>query len=312
MRISNPRDFGRVAVAMGGDSNERDVSLDGGAAVLEALLAKDVNAFAVDGVASLLEQVQEGDVDRVFNLLHGRGGEDGVLQGALQAQAIPVTGSSVLGSALSMDKARSKAIWLQAGLPTASYRVARRGDDVAAQADQLGYPVFVKPVSEGSSVGIGRVDEPSQLAEACEKAFAYEGQILLEQFIDGEELTVSVLQGRALPVVRIEPANVFYDYEAKYTDAGTQYHCPSGLAEALESQTQEIALAAFSAVACRGWGRVDFLRERSSGETYLLEANTTPGMTSHSLVPMAAKAIGLNFADLVWKILETSFAEGDV
>jgi len=309
MKISNPRDFGRVAVVMGGDSNEREVSLDGGRDVLQALLEKDINAFAVDGTPALLAHINEGEVDRVFNLLHGRGGEDGVLQGALAALATPVTGSSVLGSALSMDKARSKAIWHDAGLPTAAYRVVGRGESPESLAEEVGFPLFVKPVSEGSSIGIGRVDQMEQLAEVCEAAFAFEGQIMLEQFIDGDELTVSILHEQTLPAIRIEPGNDFYDYEAKYQDAGTRYHCPAGLEPAEERALADVALSAFSMVACSGWGRVDFLRAHNSSQIYLLEANTTPGMTSHSLVPMAAKVAGMSFADLVWEILSTSFAE---
>ncbi len=310
MRIDNPRDFGRVAVVMGGDSSERAVSLDSGRCVLAALTARDINAFAVDGISALIEQVREGEVDRVFNILHGRGGEDGVVQGVLKALGVPVTGAGLLGSALSMDKARSKMIWREHALPTANFVVVRQGEDPVAAAESLSYPLFAKPVSEGSSVGISRVDEPAQLLHAVAEARRFEDQVMLETFIDGDELTVGIVHDQALPVVRIEPAHTFYDYEAKYADdAGTRYHCPSGLSEHEEQTLGAMALRAFAVLGCSGWGRVDFLRDRKRDQYFLLEANTTPGMTSHSLVPKAAASIGVSFEQLVWQVLETSFAE---
>ena len=303
--ITDPVAFGRVAVALGGTSAERDVSLDSGRNVLEALRARGVDAHPVDGIPALLDALRAGHYARVFNILHGRGGEDGMLQGALDALRVPYTGSGVLGSALAMDKVRTKQVWQALGLPTPRYAAWRRGDDLAAAIAAIGYPAIVKPSHEGSSVGITRVFTPSDLAAAVELATRYDGELLIEQLIEGDELTVGILDGAALPSIRIVPKGAFYDYHAKYVAEDTQYLC-LGLEGDAEAAIRSLALAAFEAVGCAGWGRVDVMRDRA-GNNHLLEVNTTPGMTSHSLVPKAARATGIGFEDLCWKILETSF-----
>ncbi len=304
--ITDPRAFGRVAVLMGGTSSEREVSLDSGRNCLEALKRKGVDAYAVDGIAALVQELVAKRCDRVFNILHGHhgGGEDGVLQGLLDAFGVPYTGSDVLGSALSMDKTRTKQVWLSLGLPTPRYVPLRRNDDVEAAARQLGLPVIVKPACEGSSVGVSRVFSEKDLASAVALAARYEGDLLMEQMIVGEEYTVGILGDEALPSIRIVPAGEYYDYHAKYLAEDTQYLCP-GLSGDAETEIQALALEAFRAAGCSGWGRVDVMRDRS-GANFLLEVNTAPGMTSHSLVPKAARVIGIEFEDLVWHVLETS------
>jgi D-alanine-D-alanine ligase len=306
-RITDPKDFGRVAVLMGGTSAEREVSLDSGRNVLEALLRKGVDAYAVDGIPALIQELIGKRATRVFNILHGHhgGGEDGVLQGLLDSFGVPYTGSDVLGSALSMDKIRTKQVWLSLGLPTPKYvRLARNGD-VHAAVQQLGLPVIVKPACEGSSVGVSRVFSAADLPGAVALAGRYEGELLAEQLIEGDEFTVGILGEQALPTIRIVPAGEYYDYHAKYLAEDTRYLCP-GLQGDAETAMRELALAAFQAVGCSGWGRVDIMRDRS-GANFLLEVNTAPGMTSHSLVPKAARAQGIEFDDLVWRVLETSF-----
>jgi D-alanine-D-alanine ligase len=310
-RISDPRDFGRVAVLMGGTSSEREVSLDSGRNVLEALQLRGVGATAVDGIPELARQLTGPGgprFDRVFNILHGQrgGGEDGIVQGLLEALGVPFTGSGVLGSALSMDKIRTKQVWLSLGLPTPAYVSLERGDDVVAAAHKLGLPVIVKPACEGSSVGVTRCFKDADLASAVELAAHYPGPLLVEQLIEGDEYTVGVLGCEALPSIRIVPAGAYYDYHAKYVAEDTQYICP-GASGATEQELGSLALAAFFAVDCSGWGRVDFMRDRS-GKPWLLEVNTAPGMTSHSLVPKAARNRGIEFDDLVWRVLETSLA----
>jgi D-alanine-D-alanine ligase len=304
--ISDPRQFGRVAVVMGGDSAERDVSLDSGRNVLAALKSRGVDAHAVDGIPALLDALRAGHFARVFNILHGRGGEDGVLQGALQSLGVPCTGSGVLGSALSMDKIRTKQVWEAVGLPTPRYARHRLGDDLGAAIEKLGMPVVVKPSHEGSSVGITRVRAVADLPAAVELAARYDGELVVEQLIDGDEYTVGILQGQALPSIRIVPQGEFYDYHAKYVADDTKYICP-GLDDAGEREIRALALQAFASADCAGWGRVDFMRDRD-GRFFLLEVNTTPGMTSHSLVPKAARAVGIEFAELCWRILETSLS----
>lgn len=315
-RVTDPAAFGRVAVLMGGTSSEREVSLDSGRNVLEALRARGIDAFAVDGIAALVEAVrggQEGRVDRVFNILHGNkgGGEDGVLQGLLEALGVPCTGSNVLGTALSMDKIRTKQVWLSAGLPTPRYRRIVKGDDVHAAARALGLPVFIKPSCEGSSVGLSRVLDDSDLDEAVALAARYPGEMLMEQLVEGDELTVAILASggvhHALPSIRIVPKGQWYDYHAKYVADDTQYLCP-GLDGADEIEIRRLALDAFEAAGCGGWGRVDVMRDRASGRMYLLEVNTAPGMTSHSLVPKAAREVGIGFEELCWRVLESSIA----
>ena len=309
LRTTDPRDFGRVAVLLGGTSSEREVSLDSGRNVLDALLRRGVDAYAVDGIPALVAELAATAgrrCDRVFNILHGHhgGGEDGVLQGLLEAFGVPYTGSGVLGSALSMDKIRTKQVWLSLGLPTPAYVHLERGDDVVAAAHKLGWPVIVKPACEGSSVGVTRCFSDADLPEAVALAARYPGPLLVEQLIQGDEYTVAVLGYEALPSIRIVPAGEYYDYHAKYVAEDTQYVCP-GASGATEQELASLALAAFVAVDCSGWGRVDFMRDRA-GRPWLLEVNTAPGMTSHSLVPKAARMRGIEFDELVWRVLETS------
>ncbi|WP_440225533.1 D-alanine--D-alanine ligase [Dokdonella sp. MW10] len=308
-RTTDPRRFGRVAVALGGTSAEREVSLDSGRNVLEALRARGVDAHPVDGIPALLDALRAGHYARVFNILHGRGGEDGMLQGALDALRVPYTGSGVLGSALAMDKVRTKQVWQAVGLPTPRYAKVSADDDIAAAIAGIGFPAIVKPSHEGSSVGITRVFAQADVAAAVEHAARYDGELLIEQLIEGDELTVGVLEGEALPSIRIVPKGAFYDYHAKYVAEDTQYLCP-GLDGEAEAAIRALAVKAFEAAGCSGWGRVDVMRDRS-GANFLLEVNTTPGMTSHSLVPKAARAVGIAFEDLCWRILETSFARED-
>lgn len=303
--VTDPAAFGRVAVLLGGDSSEREVSLDSGRNVLEALRARGVDATPVDGVAALVAAIAAGRVDRVFNIMHGGAGENGVVQGLLEAMGVPYTGSGVLGSALTLDKIRTKQVWLTMGLPTPRYVRLAPGEDVAAAARSLGLPVIIKPSLEGSSVGVSRVFEAAQLEAAVALAARYGGEMLMEQLIQGGEYTVGILGGTALPSIRIVPAGEYYDYHAKYVAEDTQYVCP-GLDPEADAEMRALALAAFRASGASGWGRVDVMRDRAGGN-WLLEVNTTPGMTSHSLVPKASRAVGIEFEDLVWRILETSF-----
>jgi D-alanine-D-alanine ligase len=291
---------------MGGTSAEREVSLDSGRNVLTALRARGVRADGVDGIPTLARELHDKHFDRVFNILHGNkgGGEDGTLQGLLEALGVPYTGSRVLGSALSMDKIRSKQVWLALGLPTPRYARLSRGGDVHAAVRELGFPVIVKPAGEGSSVGVSRVFGEDDLDAAVELAARYPGELLVEQLIEGDEYTIGVLDGRALATVRIVPKGAWYDYNAKYVADDTQYVCP-GLDEAGEAEARDQAERAFAALDLHGWARVDFMRDRP-GRNWLLEANTAPGMTSHSLMPKSAAALGISFEDLCWRILETS------
>lgn len=306
-RVTDPRAFGAVAVVMGGTSAEREVSLNSGANVLEALRARGVDAHAVDGVPALLEGLRAGRYARVFNILHGRGGEDGTLQGALESLGVPYTGSGVLGSALSMDKVRTKQVWIALGLPTPRYASWRPGEDVREAIADLGLPVVVKPSHEGSSVGISRVRSPADLSAALALAARYDGEMVIEQLIEGGEYTVGILGREALPTIHIVPPGEYYDYHAKYVSDDTQYLCP-GLQGEAEAAMRALALRAFDAAGASGWGRVDVMRDRN-GDNWLLEVNTTPGMTSHSLVPKAARAVGIDFPGLCWRILETSLRE---
>ena len=311
LRISNPADFGRVAVVMGGSSSERSVSLDSGRNVLAALVARGVDAHAVDGIPALLGALHEQRFDRVFNILHGGDGEDGVLQGALEALKVPYTGSGVLGSALAMDKVRAKRVWLALGLPTPRHVALPPGADAAtmhAAAREVGFPLIVKPACEGSSVGVTRVFAEAQLDSAVELAARYPGDLLMETLIEGDELTVGILGREVLPSIHIVPKGAFYDFNAKYVAEDTQYLCP-GLHGDAEDELRALALAAFDALGCSGWGRVDVMRD-AQGRPWLLEANTAPGMTSHSLVPKAARAVGIDYETLCWRVLETSFREG--
>ncbi|HEX5352628.1 MAG TPA: D-alanine--D-alanine ligase [Rhodanobacteraceae bacterium] len=310
-RITDARDFGRVAVVMGGSSAEREVSLDSGRGVLAALKGRGVDAHAIDGIPALLDAARAGHFARVFNILHGQhgGGEDGVLQGALDSLRIPYTGSGVLGSALSMDKVRSKWVWNALALPTPKFVPLPRGDDVHAAAREVGFPLIVKPACEGSSVGVSRVFAEKDLDAAVALAQRYPGDLLMETLVEGDELTVSILQGDVLPSIRIVPKAEYYDYNAKYIAEDTQYICP-GLDGDAERELRVLARRAFDALACSGWGRVDVMRD-ARGRNWLLEANTAPGMTSHSLVPKAAAQAGIDYQELCWRVLETSF-DGDL
>lgn len=315
LRVTDPAVFGRVAVLMGGTSAEREVSLDSGRGVLEALRARGVDAFAIDGIPALIEAIQAGRVDRVFNILHGNkgGGEDGVLQGVLEALGVPYTGSDVLGSALAMDKIRTKQVWMAEGLPTPRYKRIAKGEDVHAAAREIGLPVIIKPSSEGSSVGVSRVLADADIDEAVALAARYPGEMLMEQMVIGDELTVAVLVDgdgyTALPSIRIVPKGPWYDYHAKYIADDTQYLCP-GLEGEVEDEIRRIAMRAFVAAGCKGWGRVDVMRDRVSGQLYLIEVNTAPGMTSHSLVPKAARQVGIEYDELCWRVLEATVQGG--
>lgn len=292
--------FGKVAVLFGGNSAEREVSLRSGKAVLNALQEAGVAAFAFDPKVQALSSLQ---ADQVFIVLHGRGGEDGTMQGALQLLGLPYTGSGVLGSALAMDKIRCKWLFLAQGLPTAPFLVARPGDtDYAAMLARLGGKVMVKPANEGSSIGMSAATTAEELAEAIAKAHQYDQEVLLERWINGREFTIAVLNGEVLPIVEMRTPRAFYDYEAKYQANSTEYLCPAPLTAALTAAMQATALAAFKAVGASGWGRVDLMLDQQ-GQHYLLEVNTVPGMTEKSLVPMAAKAAGYSFQQLVLAIL---------
>lgn len=294
--------FGRVAVLFGGTSAEREISLKSGTAVLEALKAQGIDAEAFDPAERPIAGV--ADYDRAFIVLHGRGGEDGTLQGALELMGVPYTGSGVLASALGMDKARTKQLWLGCGLPTPAYRRLGPATDWAAVVAELGLPVMVKPVREGSSIGMRKVETPEDLQPAYAFAAEYDDEIIAERWITGREYTIVILDGRALPVIRLQPhqSHGFYDFEAKYQANDTQYLCPCGLSADDEGRLQALALEAFAAVGARGWGRIDAMQDQE-GRFWLLEVNTVPGMTDHSLVPMAARAAGLDFGVLVRTIL---------
>ena len=309
MSIQDASKFGRVAVVLGGDSAEREVSLKSGAGVLAALKSRGVDAHGIDGIPALLDALRAGHFARVFNILHGRGGEDGVLQGALDALGVPYTGSGVLGSALTMDKIRTKQVWQTLGLPTAAYVIlrAREAVDIESMVARLGLPLIVKPSREGSTVGIQRAFTREELASAITHAREHDAEVLIERYITGDEYTVSILAGQALPVIRIVPASGFYDYEAKYLRNDTQYICPGIEGEPAQAM-QAQAMAAFEAVGASGWGRVDVMRD-GVGNNYLIEVNTTPGMTEKSLVPKAAREAGIDYPELCWRILETSFKE---
>lgn len=301
--------FGKVAVMLGGSSAEREVSLNSGQAVLAGLRDLGIDAHAFDPAEQPLTQLLADKYEHVVIMLHGRGGEDGSLQGALQQLHIPYTGTGVLGSALCMDKIRSKQVWQSLALPTAKYKIADKrsfdaGSCEAIMAD-LGNEVMVKPAQEGSSIGMAKVNSALQLETAIKDAFKYDDKVLIEQFVHGSEYTVSILNGKALPSISMTTPRVFYDYAAKYQADSTVYSCPSGLSDEREMQLGELALEAFAALGGSGWGRVDFMQD-SLGRFYLLEANTVPGMTEKSLVPMAAKQAGMSFAELSLAVLKTS------
>jgi D-alanine-D-alanine ligase len=295
--------FGKVAVMCGGKSAEREVSLKSGAAVLAALQRSGVDAYAFDPALQDLHDLKVQGFQRVFIALHGRYGEDGTVQGALELMGIPYTGSGVLASALAMDKFRTKLVWQAVNLPMPGYNLLTSASDWDAVVQQLGLPLFVKPANEGSSVGISKVKSTAELPAAFAEAAKHDSIVIAEKYIGGGEYTVAMLGGQALPVIKIEPANEFYDYEAKYLRDDTRYLCPSGLTPEKEAEMQQLARQAFAVVGGTGWGRVDFLKDEHD-KIYLLEINTSPGMTDHSLVPMAARAAGKNFDELVVEILD--------
>ncbi len=295
--------FGKVAVLFGGRSAEREVSLKSGAAVLAALQRSGVDAHAFDPADRPLQALCDEKFDRVFIALHGRFGEDGTVQGALELMGIPYTGSGVMASAIAMDKWRTKLIWQAVGLPIPEYEALTAPSDWNALADHLDLPLFVKPANEGSSVGVSKVKSVEELPAAYAEAAKHDKVVLAESYVSGGEYTVAILNERALPVIKIVPANEFYDYEAKYLRDDTRYLCPCGLSAEEEAEMQRLAQQAFTLIGGQGWGRVDFLRSED-GKPYLLEVNTSPGMTDHSLVPMAARQDGISFEQLVLQILE--------
>jgi len=306
LQTTDPAAFGRVGLVIGGDSAEREVSLDGGRAVAAALARNGIDHRVFDGALALFDAIGRGEIDRVFNLLHGPDGEDGSLQGALQLMHVPVTGAGLAASALTMDKVRSKWVWERNGIGTPPFEYFGPDDrDYARALERFGLPLFVKPTGLGSSIGISRVGQADGLEAAADLARRYGDWIIIEKAIAGREYFAGVLGRLTLPLIRIETPRAFYDYEAKYESDETQYFCPCGLPAEQEASLREQALRAFDLLGASGWGRVDFLLD-AAGEAWFLEVNTTPGMTGHSLVPQAAAAVGIGFDELVWRILETS------
>lgn len=300
-----PQDFGRVAVLFGGKSAEREVSLKSGAAVLEALLSAGVDAFGIDVGDDLLQRLGRERIDRAFIVLHGRGGEDGTMQGFLECLGIPYTGSGVLASALAMDKLRTKQIWSSLSLPTPLHAVLRSENDCICAATELGLPLIVKPAHEGSSIGMAKVGDVQQLIAAWKTASTYDSQVLVEQWIEGPEFTVACLRGQVLPPIGLGTPHAFYDYQAKYLADDTQYRIPSGLDAEQQQALETLTASACEALGVTGWSRTDVMQD-AQGRFWLLEVNTVPGMTDHSLVPMAARAAGLDFQQLVLAILADS------
>lgn len=305
-RIETAAQFGRVAVLLGGTSSEREVSLVSGKAVLAGLERRGLDVIGFDPAERPLTDLLTLKIDRVWIALHGPGGEDGTVQGALEFLGIPYSGSGVMGSAIGMDKLRTKRLCQAVGVPTSPFVVLRESQDLDTAVETLGLPVFVKPGSQGSSVGMARVERAEDLKAAWEQALRYDPVVFAESLIPGAEYTVSILQGKALPSIRIETPRTFYDYEAKYLRNDTRCFCPSGLSGPAEEHLGRLALAAYEACGAEGWGRADFMMDRT-GRPLLLEINTVPGMTDHSLVPMAARTAGMDFDELVWRVLETSF-----
>jgi D-alanine-D-alanine ligase len=308
-RARDARDFGRVAVLMGGWSAERQVSLWSGQGVHEALRARGVEAVAVDLTKEALLALGRERFDRAFNVLHGTGGEDGTVQAVLELIDLPYTGSTVGACALAMDKLRTKQIWKAEGLPTPDWRLLESAEDALAAGDALGYPLFVKPSEEGSSVGVTKVLRATQAVSAFRRAqgdVAPRARVVMaERSVLGGEYTCSIVDGEALPIIRIEPDGEFYDYHAKYISNDTRYHCPAGLSAEEEMRFRQLCLRAFRLIGARGWGRVDFLLDEQR-RPWLLEMNLVPGMTTHSLVPMAARAVGMDYSELCWRVLETT------
>lgn len=301
----DPKAFGRVAVLFGGKSAEREVSLKSGNAVLSALQAGGVDAFGIDVGDDFLQRLAREKIDRAFIVLHGRGGEDGSMQGLLECAGIPYTGSGILASALAMDKLRTKQVWHSLGLPTPRHAVLTSQADCEAAATELGFPLIVKPAHEGSSIGMAKVDSVEALIAAWQDAARYDSQVLVEQWIAGPEFTIAVLRGEVLPPIGLGTPHTFYDYDAKYLADDTQYRIPCGLSAEKEAELKELTARACEAVGTQGWARADVMQD-ASGQFWLLEVNTVPGMTDHSLVPMAARAAGLDFQQLVLAILADS------
>lgn len=301
--------FGKVAVLMGGWAAERDISLLSGKAVLQGLLSRGVNAHAVDVDRNIVGLLSEGQYERAFVVLHGRGGEDGVIQGALEILGLPYTGSGLLGSALGMDKYRCKLLWQGMGLPTPAFAMIHEENDLETVAE-IGFPMMIKPVHEGSSIGMSKVDNPDQLYSAWKAAALYDSAVLAEAWIEGSEYTAAIMGDQPLPLIKLETSNLFYDYQAKYESNETRYLMPCGLDVQQETELQQLALSAFKGAAAAGWGRVDLMLDQE-GQPWLIEVNTVPGMTGHSLVPMAAKAAGMDFPELVWQLLAQTLEHAD-
>lgn len=306
LRIQNCTEFGQVGLLVGGDSAEREVSLNGGAAISRSFDRSGIRHETYDGALTLFEAIRSGKVDRVFNLMHGPGGEDGAIQGALQLMQVPITGSGLLGSALTMDKVRTKWLMQRRGIPTAEFVLFGPGDDHFARvSERFEFPVFVKPTGLGSSIGVSRVTNEEQLPAAIRLARQYGDQVMVEPAIRGGEYFAGIIDRTVLPLIRIETPREFYDYEAKYLSDETRYFCPCGLDPGLESELQIKALETFDTLYCSGWGRVDFILDQDHQPCFL-EVNTVPGMTDHSLVPQAAAQMDIGFDELVRRILETS------
>jgi D-alanine-D-alanine ligase len=300
-----PQSFGRVAVLMGGRSAEREISLKSGRAVLAALQSLGVDAVELDVDKTVSERLRQDKFDRAFIILHGRGGEDGEIQGVLQSLQIPYTGSGITGAVLSMNKRLSKQVWQSQGLPTPKYVRLNRQSNPQQIVEELGLPLVIKPVNEGSSIGMSKVTSVEALHQAINLAFDYDDEVIAEQWVHGAEYTVSILNGEALPVIRLTTPREFYDFEAKYLADSTEYLCPCGLSDADEKRCQQLAINAFNALNMSGWGRIDVMADQY-GDFYLLEANSVPGMTDHSLVPMSARQAGISFENLVGQVLNSS------
>ncbi|MFL0810589.1 MAG: D-alanine--D-alanine ligase [Agarilytica sp.] len=304
-----PEALGRVAVLFGGTSAEREISLQSGKAVLEGLLESGVNAFGVDLGEGAVSQLQNLECDRVFIALHGPGGEDGKVQALLTMMGLPFTGSDFASSSIAMHKVKTKRLWAGSELPSPEFELLTEKSDFGAIIEKLTGSCFVKPAHEGSSIGMRCVDSAGQLQEAFAFAAQYDSEVFAERSISGREFTVSILNGYALPAIELKTNNAFYDYDAKYLSNDTEYFCPCKISDSEEGLLASIALSAFDALGCSGWGRIDFMQDQA-GRFYLLEANTVPGMTSHSLVPMAAKAAGLSFNELLLEILWSTLEVG--
>lgn len=310
--MSSNNDFGKVAVLMGGPSAEREISLKSGAAILAALQASNVNAEVIDVSSDVFEKLRAGNYQRALIALHGPLGEDGCIQGGLEVMGLPYTGSGVMASSICMNKLMTKQIWQGSGIPTPKYRVlSDQPNNELVEEEliaELGLPMIFKPVSQGSSIGMTKVNSQAEIAAAWASAREFEETVIAEQWVEGREYTVAILEGKALPVICLETPHTFYDFNAKYQANDTQYHCPCGLPEIVEKQIQLLSVQAFDATEASGWGRVDVMLDKDD-QPWFLEVNTVPGMTDHSLVPMAAQAENINFNELVIKILQTSFKE---